>query len=81
MLQQYVARHENRPTTREISKVAVSCTRAGLPRIIPREARVMIRKGNVKTITLWLSIFNLYRFLLSTHDLRGIYRLITQTSE
>lgn len=81
MLQQYVARHENRPTTREISKVAVSCTRAGLPRIIPREARVMIRKGNVKTITLWLSIFNLYRFLLSTHDLRGIYKTITQNSE
>jgi hypothetical protein len=63
LLQQYVAKNDAVFDGRKISGVAVSCTRKGLPRIIPHLERVNIRKGNVKTITLWLSLFNVYRYL------------------
>jgi hypothetical protein len=67
LLQQYVARHEPRFDSRSIGGAAVSTTRGGLPRIIPRQQRELIRKGDVYTITFWLSLFNLYRFLDSKH--------------
>lgn len=51
MLQQFVAKHTVKSSSREIGKVAVSATRSGLPRIIPRVQRVLIRRGNVGTIT------------------------------
>lgn len=51
MLQQYVARNATKHSSRDIGKVAVSCTRTGLPRIIPRLQRELIRKGHVETIT------------------------------
>lgn len=42
---------------------AVSRTRAGLPRIIPRQQRLLIRRSDPKAIQFYLSIFNLYRVL------------------
>jgi len=51
MLQQSVARNITKNSSRDISKVAVSSTRAGLPRIIPSQQRVLIRQGDLKTIT------------------------------
>lgn len=52
LLQQYVARHTVKSGSRVIGSVAVSVTRSGLPRIIPRAQRVLIRRGNRKAITL-----------------------------
>jgi len=76
LLQQYVAKHTERASSRKIGGVAVSVTRTGLPRIIPKLQRVLIRKGDVRAITLWLSLFNLYRYLESTHNFKG-YNTIT----
>jgi hypothetical protein len=42
---------------------AISRTRAGLPRIIPRQQRLEIRRGNPKVIQWWLSVFNTYRVI------------------
>jgi len=42
---------------------AISRTRAGLPRIIPAQQRLEIRKGNPKVIQWWLSVFNTYRVI------------------
>jgi hypothetical protein len=63
LLQQYVARNDATYDGRKVGGVAVSQTRKGLPRFIPRLERMKIRKGDVKTITLWLSLFNVYRYL------------------
>jgi len=63
LLQQYVARNDAVYDGRKIGGIAVRCTRKGLPRLIPHLERIRIRKGNVKTITLWLSLFNVYRYL------------------
>jgi hypothetical protein len=52
MLQQYVARDTTGASSRSIGKVAVACTRAGLPTIIPAQQRLLIRKGDVNTIKL-----------------------------
>lgn len=67
LLQQYVARNDATYDGRKIGGVAVSCTRKGLPRLIPRLERIKIRKGDVNTITLWLSLFNVYRYLTSPY--------------
>lgn len=50
-------------TSREIGKVGVSRSGDGLPRIIPRFARRLIRKGHLPTIRLWVSLLGLYRIL------------------
>lgn len=63
LLQQFVSKHEVKSSSRKIGGVAVSVTKAGLPRIIPKVQRTLIRKGDVHTITFWLSCFNLYRYL------------------
>jgi hypothetical protein len=52
LLQQYVAGHTVHSSSRTIGDVAVSVTRAGLPRILPKLQRVLIRRGNVPVITL-----------------------------
>lgn len=62
LLQQYVAGHSS-SSSRMIGGVAVSVTRKGLPRIIPHVQRILIRKGDVSSITLWLSMFNIYRYI------------------
>lgn len=76
LLQQYVAKHTNRASSWEIGKVGVSVTRTGLPRIIPRVNRVSIRRGDVKIVSLWLSLFNLYRYLESTHKFKGYSTIV-----
>jgi len=69
LLQQFVAKNDATTPSRRISSVAVSVTRRGLPRIIPHQQRVLIRKGNTDCITLWLSLFNVYRYLESPYGL------------
>lgn len=51
------------PSSRAISKSAVSLTRDGLPRMIPAFARGLIRAGHTPTIRLWLSLTGMYRLL------------------
>jgi hypothetical protein len=43
--------------------IAVSRSSDGLPRIIPRLQRQLIRGGNAKAIRIWLSFFSLYRVI------------------
>jgi len=78
LLQQYVARHTEHHSTRDIGGVAVSVTRAGLPRIIPKLQRVAIRRGNKKAITLWLSLFNLYRYLECSYTKSDPFKTIVE---
>jgi hypothetical protein len=42
----------------------------GLPKIIPVEDRMRIRRGNVPTIRFWLGLFNLYRVLQAPGKLK-----------
>ncbi|AVA17449.1 RNA-dependent RNA polymerase [Gigaspora margarita mitovirus 1] len=49
--------------SRAISKVAVSVSRDGLPRVIPKQDRRAIRAGDTNTIRLWLSLSGMYRVL------------------
>jgi hypothetical protein len=77
LLQQNVARHERKYDSRRVGGVAVSTTRTGLPRIIPKLQRSLIRAGDVETVRLWLSLFNLYRFLNSTYK-EASYSTITE---
>lgn len=42
----------------------------GLPRLIPAQCRALIRKGDVREIRFWLSLFNLYRILKVPGDLK-----------
>lgn len=81
MLQQSVAKHTVKTNSREIGMVAVSATRSGLPRIIPRVHRVLIRRGNTKTITLWLSLFNLYRYLECAYKKKDHFATITEPND
>jgi hypothetical protein len=55
-------------------KAAVSRSADGLPRIIPRVHRGLIRRGDQKTIRIWMSLFALYRVLEypSSASLRSI---------
>jgi len=63
MLIQSLPGSELKHNSREIGKVAVSATRDGLPRLIPRAARQRIRQGDPTTIRLWLTLLGLYRIL------------------
>jgi hypothetical protein len=51
MLQQSVAHNDAVFNPRAIGNIAVSSTRRGLPRIIPAQQRLLLRKGNVQAIT------------------------------
>lgn len=51
MLQQSVAHNDAVFNPRAIGNIAVSGTRRGLPRIIPAQQRLLLRKGNVQAIT------------------------------
>jgi hypothetical protein len=42
----------------------------GLPRVIPFEDRMRIRRGDVSTIRFWLGLFNLYRVLKAPGELK-----------
>lgn len=57
------------PNPRDVGP-AVSRTRGGLPRIIPAQQRLLIRKGDPEVIRLWLSLFNIYRVLNAKHKLK-----------
>lgn len=76
MLQQYAARNRERNSSRDIGGIAVSATRAGLPRIIPKEDRILIRKGDPKMISFWLSLLNVYRVLDCKYKFQGMYDTI-----
>jgi len=80
LLQQYVSKHEDRFDSRVIGGVAVSVSRTGLPRLIPRQQRELIRRGDINTITFWLSLFNLYRFFVCRHK-KPDYKTITDRFE
>jgi len=67
LTQQYVGGMKI-PNPRDVGP-AVSRTRAGLPRIIPAQQRLLIRRGNPEAIRLWLSFFNIYRVLEAKHKL------------
>lgn len=54
---------------------AVSTTRQGIPRIIPRELRARIRSRDRQVIRTWLTIFNLYRII----EIPGKLKLSTIT--
>jgi len=47
-----------------------SKTAGGLPRIIPSQERVLIRKGDIKVIRFWTGLFNLYRVLKVPGELK-----------
>lgn len=53
-----------RAGSREIGKVAVSRTRDGLPRVIPKQHRARMRRGDPMITRLWLTLFGLYRVLM-----------------
>jgi len=50
-----------KPGSREISKVAVAVSSDGLPRVIPKQDRRAIRRGDLNTIRLWLTLSGSYR--------------------
>jgi len=50
-----------KPGSREVSKVAVAVSSDGLPRIIPKQDRRAIRRGDLGTIRLWLTLSGSYR--------------------
>lgn len=56
--------------TRDL-KAAISRTRSGIPRVIPRVMRLAIRSGDIWTIRLWLTFFGLYRVI----DIPSIVKL------
>lgn len=49
--------------SREIGKVAVATASDGLPRIIPKRHRALVRNGDILITRLWLTLFGLYRIL------------------
>lgn len=52
-----------RSQSRAINKVAVSVSRDGLPRVIPKQDRRAIRRGDSNVIRLWLTLSGMYRVL------------------
>jgi hypothetical protein len=60
VLLQQAAGGQKIANTRDL-KAAVSRTRSGIPRVIPRVMRIAIRSGDIWTIRLWLTFFGLYR--------------------
>lgn len=71
LLQQSIGGYITAPF--QISKMNVARTRSGIPRIIDRRDRALIRQGDVTIMRLWLSLFGLYRVL----DFRGTLKLHT----
>lgn len=63
LLMQSLPGSKIRYSSRAIGKVAVSCTRGGLPRVIPSYDRRLIRLGDKRVIRMWLTLFGLYRVL------------------
>jgi len=63
LLMQGLPGSKMRPGSREVGKVAVSVTRDGLPRLIPKWDRARIRSGDLSATRLWLTLFGLYRVL------------------
>lgn len=61
--------------TRRLS-VAVSRSSDGLPRIIPRVMRAMIRGGDRRALKIWTSLFGLYRVI----EMKGFLKLQTITN-
>lgn len=64
-LQQYLGKHIL-DDIGEISKVRISRTRSGIPRIIPASFRKDIRNGDFRLIKFVLSVLNFYRNLQMT---------------
>lgn len=50
------------PDTRPL-KAAISRSRSGIPRLIPREHRLLIKAGSRREIRLWMTLLGLYRVL------------------
>jgi len=57
----------------------VARDRTGIPRVIPRAHRILIRQGDRKLLKIWLSWFSIYRILtfpgtlkLSTITQKGV---------
>lgn len=63
LLMQNLSGSKARFNSRKIGKVAIAVASDGLPRVIPRFARVDIRRGSRTTLRLWLTFFGLYRVL------------------
>lgn len=63
LLMQSLPGTEIRASSRAIGKTAVARCHDGLPSIIPRFARTMIRNGHKGTIRLWLTLFGIYRVI------------------
>lgn len=63
MLQQAAPGSRLSSSSREINKVAVKATSTGIPRIIPRNQRDALRRGDARLFSLWLTLFGLYRVL------------------
>lgn len=61
LLQQSVG-GQRLPDTRPL-KAAVSRSRSGIPRLIPREHRLLIKAGSRREIRLWMTLLGLYRVL------------------
>lgn len=73
LLQQSIGGFKSAPYL--IGKMNVARTRSGVPRIIDRRDRALIRQGDVTIMRLWLSLFGLYRVI----DFRGTLKLQTIT--
>lgn len=73
LLQQSIAGYKVRDITE--LKTRVKRNKAGLPRIIPSGARASIRKGDINSIRLWMTLLGWYRI----SDFRGKLSLATIT--
>lgn len=60
----------------EAFKVNVSITRDGLPKLIPKNHRIRIRRGDVNIIRFWSSLFSIFRIVeyLGKPNLKTITR-------
>jgi len=47
----------------QVFGAAISCTKTGLPRVIPKAHRAHIRNGSTIHVRLWITLFGLYRVL------------------
>lgn len=63
MLQQGLSGSQLKANSRSIGKTGVSASSDGLPRVIPRFARELIRRGDLPTLRLWLTFFGTYRVI------------------
>jgi hypothetical protein len=72
LLMQSISNSESLPPCLPTSP-RVATTKTGLPRMIPKEHRKMIRKGDQVIIQLWLTLFALHRVF----TLKGVWKLHT----